>query len=215
MNAQPIVIGMVGAGFAASFHVENYRRVPGLNIRIKGVDLEAPRKRGRPLPSNTALRRFYSSVEALLADPEITLVDLCVPNHRHLPLTLQAAEASKHIVCEKPLTGYFGDGGENARGDERRPGGRCSMPRSRPPAKMVDAVKRNGVTFCYGENWVYAPSVQKANDILTQSDNTILRIVRRGVPTAARIRRTRRSGVTLVEVAFSIRDAIQSAVRST
>jgi len=42
--------------------------------------------------------------------------------------------------------------------------------------EVVDAVTRNGVTFCYGENWVYAPSVTKANDILAESDNTILRI---------------------------------------
>ena len=37
MNTNPIVIGMVGAGFSATFHVHNYRLVPGLDIRIKGV----------------------------------------------------------------------------------------------------------------------------------------------------------------------------------
>ena len=42
MPAQPIVIGLIGAGFAASFHVENYRRVPGLDIRIKGVTSQNP-----------------------------------------------------------------------------------------------------------------------------------------------------------------------------
>lgn len=175
MNAQPIVIGMVGAGFAASFHVENYRRVPGLNIRIKGVTSKR-RESATSFAEQHSLETVYSSVEALLADPEITLVDLCVPNHRHLPLTLQAAEASKHIVCEKPLTGYFGDGGETLVGREtsRREMFDAAL---KAAGEMVDAVKRNGVTFCYGENWVYAPSVQKANDILTQSDNTILRIV--------------------------------------
>ena len=42
--------------------------------------------------------------------------------------------------------------------------------------EMAEAVSRNGVTFCYAENWVYAPSVQKAEQVLAQSDNTILRI---------------------------------------
>ena len=37
MNTNPIVIGMIGAGFSATFHVHNYRLVPGLDVRIKGV----------------------------------------------------------------------------------------------------------------------------------------------------------------------------------
>ena len=46
MPAQPIVIGLIGAGFAASFHVENYRRVPGLDRNVLLPDAE----RGRPRP---------------------------------------------------------------------------------------------------------------------------------------------------------------------
>ena len=37
MNTNPIVIGMIGAGFSATFHVHNYRLVPGLDVQIKGV----------------------------------------------------------------------------------------------------------------------------------------------------------------------------------
>jgi predicted dehydrogenase len=169
MNPKPIVIGMVGAGFAAKFHVENYRRVPGLDIRIKGVTS----KRGESAAAfakQHELEQAYPSVEAMLADPEITAVDLCLPNYLHHPLTIQAAEAGKHIICEKPLTAYFGDG----RATPRREMFETAV---RAADEMVDAVKRNGITFCYGENWVHAPSIQKANDILAESDNTILRVV--------------------------------------
>ncbi len=170
MTPNPIVIGIVGAGFAASFHVENYRRVPGLDIRIKGVTSKRP-QRAEAFAKQHQLEKAYSSVEALLADSEITLVDLCVPNYLHHPLVLQAAEAGKHIVCEKPLTGYFGDGRQET---SRRTMFDAAL---KAADEMVDAVKHNDVMFCYGENWVYAPSVQKTNDLLAESDNTILRIV--------------------------------------
>ena len=175
MNTNPVVIGMIGAGFSATFHVHNYRLVPGLDVRIKGVTARS-QESATAFAAQHNLETVYPTAEALFADEEITVVDLCVPNYLHYPLTIQAAEAGKHIICEKPLTGYFGDGGETLVG--------CETPRRKmfeaalkAGDEMVDVVKRNGVTFCYGENWVHAPSIQKANDILAQSDNTILRII--------------------------------------
>ena len=102
-----------------------------------------------PLAAEHNLETVYPTTEALFADDEITVVDLCVPNYLHYPLTIQAAEAGKHIICEKPLTGYFGDGGETLVGRETS---RRTMFETALKAadEMVDAVKRNGVTFCYG-----------------------------------------------------------------
>ena len=114
-NPNPIVIGLVGAGFASSFHVENYRRVPGLDIRIKGVTSRS-QESATAFARKHQLEQTYESVEALLADPEITLVDLCIPNYLHHPLTLQAAAAGKNIVCEKPLTGFFDAAGMSSDG---------------------------------------------------------------------------------------------------
>jgi predicted dehydrogenase len=175
MNTNPIVIGMIGAGFSATFHVHNYRLVPGLDIRIKGVTARS-QESATAFAEEHNLETVYPTAEALFADEEITVVDLCVPNYLHYPLTVQAAEAGKHIICEKPLTGYFGTGGEALVGRET-PRRKMFEAALKAADEMVDVVRHNGVTFCYGENWVHAPSVQKANDILAQSDNTILRIV--------------------------------------
>lgn len=47
--------------------------------------------------------RAYGSYEELIADPEIEAIYNPLPNHLHVPLTLQAAAAGKHVLCEKPI----------------------------------------------------------------------------------------------------------------
>jgi len=102
-------------------------------------------------------------------------VDLCVPTHLHEEMIHAAAEAGKHIICEKPLTGYFGQdlGGEDI-GFEF-PGKGC-LRASWSCSRIRMAIQKHGIQFCYAENWIYAPSLTKIKRIVKVSGGTIMDI---------------------------------------
>jgi len=81
--------------------------IPGmLQAEHASVDAIASRDPARPRDAAAALGigRAYGSYEELLADPEIDAIYIPLPNHLHVPWTAKAAEAGKHVLCEKPIS---------------------------------------------------------------------------------------------------------------
>ncbi|MEO6716119.1 MAG: Gfo/Idh/MocA family oxidoreductase [Novosphingobium sp.] len=172
----PLRIAVIGTGFAAHFHLASYRKVYGERFEIAAI-CGRNAQRASALAAEHGIGRYESDWQELLADPAIDAIDLCAPNHLHVPMILAAAKAGKHIICEKPLGGYFGptDAGEDwsAEGFPRQ----SMLDAVSAQAQQVrEAVTQSGVTFCYGENWVHAPPIAKLDQLMAASDSAILRI---------------------------------------
>ena len=168
-------IGLVGARYGARMHLANYANLPGDAVQIRGLC-------SRTKESATALAREASvafvtdDYDALLARPDIEVIDLCVPPALHHEFAIRAAAAGKHIIMEKPLTGYFGEPGDPEPIGVKVPRVRMREGARRNAEAVREAVRRSGVKFCYAENWVYAPPIDKMRRLIAASKGSILEL---------------------------------------
>ncbi len=106
-------IGIVGIGFMGMIHYLAAQRLAG--GRVVALCSRDPKKlagdwtgiRGNFGPPGTQMdlsaQAKYPEIDALLADPKVQVVDLCVPNDQHAALAIKALEAGKHVLVEKPI----------------------------------------------------------------------------------------------------------------
>jgi predicted dehydrogenase len=169
---EPIRVGIVGAKFAAKFHWHALTRVYGVPLEVVGVTSRTAEARDA-FAKEKGIRSFASFEELCGA---VDVVDLCSPPASHADLAVQALELGKHIVIEKPFTGFYGAGISDFRGN------RFSKQKMLEDAmancdRVSDAAKASGKKVCYAENWVYAPAIQKEREILVKSGGQVLWII--------------------------------------
>ncbi len=99
MENNRLRVGVIGAGIG-ELHLAAYRKLPRVEIAaLAGLDDE----RVRRVAAEQGVPQTFREYADLLAAPGIDAVSVCLPNALHLPVTLAALEANKHVLVEKPL----------------------------------------------------------------------------------------------------------------
>src|ERR1700730_4427987 len=74
----------------------------GTSCEIAAIASRSPEK-ARAAAAQLGIPKVYGSYEELLADPEIDAIYNPLPNHLHVPWSIKAIQAGKHVLCEKPI----------------------------------------------------------------------------------------------------------------
>lgn len=163
-------VGIVGAGFVADIHARIYRELAGLGVEVVAVHSRST-DHAQALAARHGIAQVMDDLDQMLASPRISLIDLCIPNKLHEAFAIRAAQAGKHVLVEKPLTGYFGQDEATAAQTPRM----VMLAEALASAqRMLTVAERHGVRICYGENLIYSPAIQKALRLARASNGIIL-----------------------------------------
>lgn len=92
--------GIIGTGHIAGQFAKGLESaVQGIRYAVASRDLSKADKFAKEF----AFEKSFGSYEELLSDPSVDIVYIATPNHLHHPLTMQALNAGKHVLCEKPF----------------------------------------------------------------------------------------------------------------
>jgi predicted dehydrogenase len=161
-----IGIGIIGSRFAADLHAHALGKIRGSKCEIVAV-CSRTKESAEAFARKFSVPHVYTDHRALLDRKDIHLVDLVLTTNLHHSMAMDAANARKHIICEKPLTGCFAEGGAMTR--------QAMFDAAMQNADAVlEACRRNRVTLGYAENFVYAPPVAKLRRLMDASGGSLL-----------------------------------------
>jgi len=145
-----IGVGMLGYAFMGKAHANAYRKLPYIMwpppavprlVAIAGRNESAVQEAAR----RYGFEGYYTDWRQLVADPRVQLFDNGGPNDAHAEPCIAAAEAGKHIICEKPL-------------------GRTAA----EAKQMLDAVQKAGVKHACAFNYRFVPAIRQARQLIEQ-----------------------------------------------
>ncbi len=162
-----INIGLIGGGFISYLHADSYKKLYGVNVKIKALASIDPN--AGAFAKRYEIPDVYTDYREMLKDRDIDVVDICTPVNLHKQMVLDAVAANKHIICEKPMTGFCGgaDVGTVSKAEMFR-----SIKES--AAEIKEAIDKSSCLYMYAEDWIYAPYVQKIAEIIKKRKPKLL-----------------------------------------
>lgn len=136
----PVSVGLIGSQFISAIHAESLLHCP--QARLAAVASPTPGN-AEAFARRFGLPRAHTDYRALLAQPDIDMVVVGVPNHLHCEVVLAAAAAGKHVVIEKPLCLNLAEAD-----------------------RMLAACRTAGVKLMYAEELCFAPKYVRLKQLL-------------------------------------------------
>jgi len=135
-------VGIVGAKFAADFHTDAYIRNDKVEV-VAIADINPDSLKA--YCGKWGAKDTYTDYKKMLQRDDLHLISCCVPNFLHQEVVKECAKAGKHVICEKPLATEVGH---------------CR--------EMIAAAKASGTRIFYAEDWVYAPALRRAIELINE-----------------------------------------------
>ena len=135
-----VSIGIIGSQFQAECHASSIAMIPA-EMHVCAVASPTPGN-AQAFADRHKIARAYTDYRDLLADPEIEAVSINAPNSLHCEMTLAAAAAGKHVLCEKPLCVTLEEAD-----------------------RMIAACREHDVVLMYAEELLFTPKYVKAKQM--------------------------------------------------
>lgn len=134
-------IAVLGTGFIANIHLESYERfVPQAEVvAVYGRKAD----RAKAFAEQFGIPSWYDDIDKLLAEEEVDIVDICLPNYLHHEAAMKAARADKHLIVEKPLALTLEEADE-----------------------MIAECGKRGLKLMYAEELCFAPKYERVRALV-------------------------------------------------
>lgn len=139
--SKTVKVGLVGSGFIGDIHAYAFKNF------VKNAEIVAVAS-----PTNAAkfakehgIPHAFNDYRAMLAMPDLDMISIGIPNDLHCQVTLDAAKAGKHVICEKPLCVTLEEAD-----------------------LMIDACRKQGVLLLYAEELLFAPKYVRAKVLVDE-----------------------------------------------
>ncbi|MBA2278714.1 MAG: Gfo/Idh/MocA family oxidoreductase [Chloroflexia bacterium] len=143
MTQEQLRVGILGAGNITRVHAAGWQTYPERAQITAVADVARDRAQAFSDLYTSGAASVYDAVEALVADPAVDVVDICLPHHLHTDAIIAAARAGKAILCEKPLCTNLDDA-----------------------TRIRVVIDETGVTFMSAHNQLFQPSLLEARRLM-------------------------------------------------
>ena len=140
MTTVPVQVGLIGSQFISTIHAKSLQQCK--NAEILAVASPTPGN-AETFAGEFNIPNHFTDYQQLLELAELDMVVIGAPNHLHCEMTVAAAAAGKHVVCEKPLCLNLAEADQ-----------------------MIDACRTAGVKLMYAEELCFAPKYVRLKQLL-------------------------------------------------